>query len=64
VNRPYQFDLNGNPPTPHRAPQIEVSFEIDANEIPKVGVVENGKSKSIQPPTGRAHCSPTPPAPE
>ncbi|KAG9035259.1 ATPase with role in protein import into the ER [Tulasnella sp. UAMH 9824] len=45
-----KFDLNGIPPAPRGVPQIEVSFEIDANGILKVGAVEKGtgKSESIQ----------------
>ena len=45
-----KFDLNGIPPAPRGVPQIDVSFEIDANGILKVGAVEKGtgKSESIQ----------------
>ncbi|KIO19839.1 hypothetical protein M407DRAFT_30495 [Tulasnella calospora MUT 4182] len=45
-----KFDLDGIPPAPRRAPQIEVSCEIDANGILKVGAVQKGtgKSESIQ----------------
>lgn len=31
-----QFNLNGIPPAPRGVPQIEVSFEIDANGIMNV----------------------------
>ncbi|KAG8896462.1 ATPase with role in protein import into the ER [Tulasnella sp. 408] len=41
------FGLNGIPPAPRGVPQIEVSFEIDANGILKVRAVENGKSNQI-----------------
>jgi heat shock protein 5 len=45
-----KFDLNGIPPAPRGVPQIDVSFEIDANGILKVGAVDkgSGKSESIQ----------------
>lgn len=43
------FDLNGIPPMPRGQPQIEVSFDIDANGILNVSAAEKstGKSKSI-----------------
>ncbi|WP_411025216.1 Hsp70 family protein, partial [Salmonella sp. s54836] len=31
-----KFDLNGIPPAPRGVPQVEVTFEIDANGILKV----------------------------
>ena len=31
-----QFDLMGIPPAPRDVPQIEVTFDIDANDIPNV----------------------------
>jgi molecular chaperone DnaK (HSP70) len=31
-----QFELNGIPPAPRGVPQIEVTFEVDANGIMKV----------------------------
>lgn len=37
-----QFELTGIPPAPRGVPQIEVSFEIDANGIMKVGAVDKG----------------------
>ncbi|KAG9030916.1 ATPase with role in protein import into the ER [Tulasnella sp. JGI-2019a] len=45
-----KFDLNSIPPAPRGVPQIDVSFEIDANGILKVGAVDkgSGKSESIQ----------------
>ena len=41
-----KFDLNGIPPAPRGVPQIEVSFDIDANGIMNVGAVEKGSGKS------------------
>lgn len=41
-----QFDLNGIPPAPRGQPQIEVTFEIDANGILNVAAVEKGSGKS------------------
>jgi len=43
-----QFELTGIPPAPRGVPQIEVSFEIDANGIMKVGAVDKGTGKSQQ----------------
>ena len=44
-----EFDLNEIPPAPRGVPQIEVTFELDANGILKVSAVDKGtgKSKSI-----------------
>ncbi|WWC70964.1 chaperone DnaK [Kwoniella pini CBS 10737] len=44
-----EFDLNDIPPAPRGVPQIEVTFEIDANGILKVSASDKGtgKSKSI-----------------
>ncbi|WVW84903.1 chaperone DnaK [Kwoniella bestiolae CBS 10118] len=44
-----EFDLNDIPPAPRGVPQIEVTFEIDANGILKVSALDKGtgKSKSI-----------------
>ncbi|WVQ65561.1 chaperone DnaK [Kwoniella botswanensis] len=44
-----EFDLNDIPPAPRGVPQIEVTFEIDANGILKVSAMDKGtgKSKSI-----------------
>ncbi|WVQ96535.1 chaperone DnaK [Kwoniella sp. CBS 9459] len=44
-----EFDLNDIPPAPRGVPQIEVTFEIDANGILKVSAQDKGtgKSKSI-----------------
>ena len=41
-----QFDLNGIPPAPRGQPQIEVTFEIDANGILNVAAVEKGTGKT------------------
>ncbi|KAK9825136.1 hypothetical protein WJX81_002830 [Elliptochloris bilobata] len=40
-----QFDLNGIPPAPRGVPQIEVTFEIDANGILNVGAEDKGTGK-------------------
>merc|ERR1711972_786629 len=44
-----QFDLVGLPPAPRGVPQIEVSFDIDANGIVNVSAVDKstGKKQSI-----------------
>lgn len=44
-----EFDLTDIPPAPRGVPQIEVTFEIDANGILKVSALDKGtgKSKSI-----------------
>ncbi|TRM61057.1 heat shock protein 70 family [Schizophyllum amplum] len=41
-----KFELNGIPPAPRGVPQIEVTFEIDANGIMKVGAADKGTGKS------------------
>jgi len=41
-----KFDLNGIPPAARGVPQIEVSFEIDANSILTVTAVEKGVGKT------------------
>ncbi len=45
-----KFQLTGIPPAPRGVPQIEVSFEIDANGILKVGARDKGtgRAQSIQ----------------
>merc|ERR1712099_8926 len=40
-----QFDLVGLPPAPRGVPQIEVTFDIDANGIVNVGAVDKGTGK-------------------
>jgi len=44
-----EFDLTDIPPAPRGVPQIEVTFEIDANGILKVSAIDKGtgKAKSI-----------------
>merc|ERR1712196_150819 len=41
-----KFELGGIPPAPRGVPQIEVSFEIDANGILNVGAEDKGTGKS------------------
>jgi len=45
-----KFELKGIPPAPRGQPQIEVTFEIDANGIVQVSAADKGtgKSESIQ----------------
>merc|ERR1712227_491097 len=40
-----KFDLNGIPPAPRGTPQIEVTFDVDANCILNVSAVEKGSGK-------------------
>jgi molecular chaperone DnaK len=42
------FELTGLPPAPQGVPQIEVSFDIDANGIVNVSAVDKGTGKSQQ----------------
>ncbi|KIJ28212.1 hypothetical protein M422DRAFT_270532 [Sphaerobolus stellatus SS14] len=42
------FELTGIPPAPRGVPQIEVTFEIDANGIMKVSAMDKGTGKSQQ----------------
>merc|ERR1712187_489704 len=44
-----QFDLVGIPPAPRGVPQIEVSFDIDANGVVNVGAVDKstGRKQSV-----------------
>merc|ERR1711997_40941 len=44
-----KFDLVGIPPMPRGVPQIEVSFDIDANGVVNVGAVDKstGKKQSV-----------------
>ncbi|KEF54489.1 glucose-regulated protein [Exophiala aquamarina CBS 119918] len=41
-----KFELTGIPPSPRGVPQIEVSFELDANGILKVSAGDKGTGKS------------------
>ena len=43
-----QFDLVGIPPAPRGVPQIEVTFDIDANGIVKVSAKDKGTGKEHQ----------------
>jgi L1 cell adhesion molecule like protein len=43
-----KFDLTGIPPAPRGVPQIEVSFDVDANGILNVSAVEKGTGKSTK----------------
>src|SRR4051812_28398157 len=40
-----KFELTGIPPAPRGVPQIEVTFEIDANGILNVGAEDKGTGK-------------------
>ena len=40
-----KFDLNGIPPAPRGTPQIEVTFDVDANGILNVSAVEKGSGR-------------------
>lgn len=44
-----QFDLTGIPPAPRGVPQIEVTFEIDANGILNVGAEDKGTGERLSP---------------
>ena len=46
-----QFDLTGIPPAPRGVPQIEVTFEIDANGILNVGAEDKGTGAACHPPS-------------
>jgi heat shock protein 5 len=41
-----KFELTGLPPAPRGVPQIEVSFEVDANGILQVGAEDKGTGKA------------------
>ena len=41
-----KFELTGIPPAPRGVPQIEVTFELDANGMLKVGALDKGTGKS------------------
>lgn len=41
-----QFDLTGIPPAPRGVPQIEVTFDIDANGILNVSALEKGTGRA------------------
>eukprot|EP00796_Vickermania_ingenoplastis_P004597 gene4597-biopygen3099 len=42
------FDLSGIPPAPRGVPQIEVTFDLDANGILNVSAEEKGTGKRNQ----------------
>jgi molecular chaperone DnaK len=61
-NRPLgQFDLVGIPPSPRGMPQIEVTFDIDANGIVSVGAKDKATNKEqsmrIQPSGGLSEAT-------
>ena len=41
-----KFELSGIPPAPRGVPQIEVTFEVDANGILQVSALDKGTGKS------------------
>merc|ERR1712007_15897 len=41
-----KFDLTGIPPAPRGTPQIEVTFDVDANGILNVSALEKGSGKT------------------
>ena len=41
-----KFDLTSIPPAPQGVPQIEVTFDVDANGILNVSAVEKGSGKA------------------
>merc|ERR1712021_283093 len=41
-----QFELTGIPPSPRGVPQIEVTFEVDANGILQVAAEDKGTGKA------------------
>merc|ERR1712004_599594 len=41
-----RFDLTGIPPAPRGVPQVEVTFDVDANGILNVSAVEKGSGKA------------------
>jgi endoplasmic reticulum chaperone BiP len=45
-NRLGQFELSGIPPAPRGVPQIEVTFELDANGILRVSASDKGTGKA------------------
>lgn len=41
-----KFNLEGIPPSPRNVPQIEVTFDLDANGIMNVSAADKGTGKS------------------
>jgi Hsp70 protein len=58
-----KFDLTGIPPAPRGTPQIEVTFEIDANGILNVAAVDKGTGKSEKITITNDKACPPPPNP-
>lgn len=56
-----KFELTGIPPAPRGVPQIEVTFDIDANGILNVSAVDKSTGKenkiTITNDKGRINCS-------
>ena len=50
-----KFELSGIPPAPRGVPQIEVTFDVDANGIMNVSALEKGTGKTNKIEIGRAH---------
>ena len=50
-----KFELSGIPPAPRGVPQVEVTFDIDANGILNVSAADKttGKSNKVSPPSPR-----------
>ena len=55
-----KFDLNGIPPAPRGVPQIDVTFNVDANGILSVSASEksSGKSETITIKVHTLRCRP------
>jgi len=52
-----KFDLSGIPPAPRGVPQIEVTFDVDANGILNVSALEKGTGKTQKVSARHATCS-------
>jgi len=53
-----KFELTGIPPAPRGVPQIEVTFDIDASGILRVGAADKGTGKEEKIVVTRAHKAP------
>ncbi|TNN45943.1 Heat shock protein [Liparis tanakae] len=53
-NRPGEFDLAGIPPAPRGVPQVEVTFDVDANGILNASAATKAPAKRTRSPTTRA----------
>lgn len=55
-----KFELTGIPPAPRGVPQIEVTFDLDANGIMNVSALEKGTGKTVRssllPSTDKSKC--------